>query len=197
METTKGQNHINLNKTEHALVAISALTTQGNWTQLNKALQEGLDAGLTVNQVKETLAQLYAYCGFPKSLQGVNTFMAVLADRKTKGITDNVGKDVSPIDESADKYERGRKVLETLSKQPQSKPAKGFGEFSPGIDRFLKEHLFADIFDSDIFTYLQRELITISALSPTPGVEPMLQAHITMGMNVGITSDQNTETIIN
>jgi alkylhydroperoxidase/carboxymuconolactone decarboxylase family protein YurZ len=193
MDTKIDQSSHALSPGETALAAISALTAHGDWAQLNKALEKGLDAGLTINQIKETLAQLYAYCGFPRSLQGVNTFMAVLADRKAKGITDHDGKAATPIDQSIDKYERGRRVLETLTKQPQSKPAKGFGEFSPRIDSFLKEHLFADVFDSDVLTYAQRELITIAALMATPGVEPMLQSHIAMGMNVGITAPQLRE----
>jgi 4-carboxymuconolactone decarboxylase len=62
--------------------------------------------------------------------------------------------------------------------------------FAPRADAFLKEHLFADIFDSDVLTYIQRELVTIAALSAMSGVEGQLQAHIKMGMNTGITEGQ-------
>src|ERR671939_337655 len=112
--------------------------------------------------------------------------MSVLDDRKERGITDVEGKTATPST-SGDKYERGRKALEKLTGQPQTKPAKGFGEFSPQIDRFLKEHLFADIFDSDVLTYRQRELATISALAAMPGVEPQLESHLSIGMNTGLT----------
>ena len=37
-----------------------------------------LDNGMTVNEVKEVLVQMYAYCGFPRSLNGINTLIAVL-----------------------------------------------------------------------------------------------------------------------
>ena len=84
-------------------------------------------------------------------------------------------------------------MLETLTKTPQSKPAPGFGEFAPRIDAFLKEHLFADVFDSDVLTYQQRELVTISALAAMPGVESQLQSHITIGKNTGITDTQLVE----
>ncbi len=75
--------------------------------------------------------------------------------------------------------------METLTKTPQTKPAKGFGEFSPRIDQFLKEHLFADVFENDVLTYQQRELATISHCG-NAGVEPQLQAHIAMGINTGL-----------
>jgi len=113
-----------------------------------------------------------------------------LDERKAKGITDTEGKAATAIDDKGDKYERGRKTLEVLSGQPQSKPAKGFGEFSPRIDRFLKEHLFADIFDSDVLNYQQRELATISGLAAMSGVESQLESHLSMGMNTGLTESQ-------
>lgn len=180
-------NNQTLNAKEQSIVTISAFTAKGDLEQLRKALNKGLDAGLTVNEIKEVLVQMYAYCGFPRSLNGINTFMTVLEERKKKGIKDTEGKTATPVDEAGDKYERGRKTLETLTGQTQSKPAKGFGEFSPQIDRFLKEHLFADIFDSDVLNYQQRELATISALAAMPGVEQQLGSHLSMGMNTGLT----------
>jgi 4-carboxymuconolactone decarboxylase len=113
--------------------------------------------------------------------------MSVLEDRKKRGITDVEGKTATPISDAADRYERGRKTLETLTGQPQARPAKGFGEFSPQVDRFLKEHLFADIFDSDVLSYQQRELVPISALAAMPRLEPQLESHLSMGMNTGLT----------
>ena len=182
-----------LSPMQQSLVNISALTATGNLQQLKMQLNIGLDSGLTINEIKETLVQLYAYCGFPRSLNALNTFKVVLDERKAKGITDSIGKQIIIEDTSSDKYEQGRKVLEVLTKVSQSKPAPGFGEFAPRIDAFLKEHLFADIFNSDVLSYQQRELVTISALASMPGVEPQLQAHISMGINTGITKMQLME----
>lgn len=182
-----------LSALQQSLVNISALTAAGNLLQLKPQLNKGLDSGLTINEIKETLVQLYAYCGFPRSLNALNTFKVVLDERKTKGIIDSLGKQIIVEDTSADKYEQGRKVLEVLTKVSQSKPAPGFGEFAPRIDAFLKEHLFADIFNTDVLSYQQRELVTISALASMPGVEPQLQAHISMGINTGITKMQLME----
>src|ERR1044071_5137672 len=164
----RAQTNMNtLNAKEQSIVTISAFTAKGDLEPLREALNKGLDSGLTVNEINDVLVQMYAYCGFPRSLNGINALMSVLEDRKKKGINDETGKTAAPIADG-DKYERGRKTLERLTGQPQSRPAKGFGEFSPTIDRFLKEHLFADIFDSDVLTYRQRELATISALAAMP-----------------------------
>ncbi|WP_448672902.1 carboxymuconolactone decarboxylase family protein [Polluticoccus soli] len=175
---------------QQGMVNIAALTATGNLETLKVQLNTALDAGLTINEIKEALTQLYAYCGFPRSLNAVNTFKTVLEERIAKGITDSIGKAIIVENNTADKYEQGRKVLETLTKTPQPKPAPGFGEFAPRIDAFLKEHLFADIFVCDVLTYQQRELVTIAALAAMTGVEPQLQAHIGMGMNAGVSVEQ-------
>ena len=56
-----------LSPMQQSLVNISALTATGNLQQLKMQLNIGLDSGLTINEIKETLVQLYAYCGFPNS----------------------------------------------------------------------------------------------------------------------------------
>ena len=175
---------------QQSIVLISALTATGNLQKLQPALTTGLDAGLTINEIKEVLVHLYAYCGFPRSIRGLQTLMAVLEERKKRGITDNVGKEASPITSSGSKYERGKKVLEQLTGQTESGPKRGYAAFSPEIEVFLKEHLFADIFERDVLSYADRELTTISVLTSIGGVEPMLQSHLGICLHVGLTESQ-------
>jgi 4-carboxymuconolactone decarboxylase len=179
-----------LNAKEQAIVTISAFTAQGDLESLQKALNDGLDAGLTINETKEVLVHLYAYCGFPRSIRGLQTLMTVVEDRKAKDIQDAVGREATPQDEGQDKYEKGKQVLEELTGQPQDGPKKGYAAFSPIIEVFLKEHLFADIFGRDILTYPQREIATLSALVSMGGVEPMAQGHMGIALNIGITEAQ-------
>lgn len=182
-----------LNTHQQTLATIAALTATGDQEALKPALNKGLDAGLAINEIKEALVQLYAYCGFPRSLNAVGTFKIVLEERAAKDIKDKEGKPIVVENIVPDKYEQGRKVLEELTKTPQAKPAPGFGEFAPRADAFLKEHLFADIFASDVLSFRQREFVTISALAALPGVEPQLKAHIFMGKNTGVTDAQLAE----
>jgi quercetin dioxygenase-like cupin family protein/alkylhydroperoxidase/carboxymuconolactone decarboxylase family protein YurZ len=185
--------HVNsLDKKQEKIITIAAFTAKGDLDKLKPELTAGLDAGLTVNEIKEVLVQLYAYCGFPRSLRGLQTFMTVLDERKTNGINDNWGRKASPITDNCDKYERGQEILSKLSgtKAPEGKPQTGYAAFSPEIDTFLKEHLFADIFERDVLTYGQRELVTVSTLISIGGVEPMLTAHMGLCLNVGITPEQ-------
>jgi 4-carboxymuconolactone decarboxylase len=189
--TMNAQQRHELNPNEKHIVLIAAFTATGNLPQLKNTLNEGLDGGLTINQIREELVQLYAYCGFPRSLNGITTFMSLLEERKTKGIHDLEGQAPTAVTgDNQSKYEEGRKTLETLTGKPQNGPLTGANAFAPGIDAFLKEHLFADIFGRGVLTYPDRELATITVLASQPGLEAQLQAHLGMGMNVGLTEGQ-------
>ena len=175
---------------QQSIITISALTAKGDLEQLQKALHKGLDAGLTVNQSKEVLVHIYAYAGFPRSIRGLQTLMSVIDERKANGINDKIGADASPVNDDRNKYIRGREILGKLTGAPQAGPATGYSAFAPVIDSFLKEHLFADIFERDVLSYAERELVTISVLSSIGGVEPMLQSHLNISLNVGLTTEQ-------
>lgn len=188
--TTHAQSAPSLSSRQQALVSISAYTAQGDQPHLRTALAQGLEAGLTVNEAKEVLVQLYAYCGFPRSLSGINTLMQVLEERKIEGTHDAVGRAASPITSTAPKYERGKQNLEKLTGKPETGLKTGANAFSPESDVFLKEHLFADIFERDVLTFQERELVTVAALVSLGGVEPMLQFHLGAGLHVGLTEAQ-------
>ncbi|MBO3272376.1 carboxymuconolactone decarboxylase family protein [Hymenobacter defluvii] len=175
---------------QQAIITIATLTAKGDLPRLQQALGKGLDAGLTVNEEKEVLVHLYAYCGFPRSLSGLNTFINVLEERKAQGITDVWGREASPITSTAPKYERGKQNLETLTGKPETGPKTGYAALSPEIEVFLKEHLFADLFERDVLTFTERELVTIAALVSLGGVEPMLQSHLGIGLHLGLTPSQ-------
>ena len=190
--TVNAQTNTNqrLTAQQEAIVRIAALTGKGDLENLKTELDAGLEAGLTVNQIKEALMHVYAYAGFPRSLRGLQTFMVVLDERKTKGINDTMGAEASPIDEDRSKYDRGKAILEELTGVTETGPKTGYAAFAPTIEIFLKEHLFADIFERDVLNYTERELVTVSVLSSIGGVEPMLRSHLNLCLNVGLTPDQ-------
>lgn len=181
-----------LSPRQQAIVAIGAYTGRGDLEHLDKALTAGLDAGMTVNEIKEILVQAYAYAGFPRSLRALQTFMALLDKRKAAGINDTTGKEATPVPDMDDKtkYALGKKNLAELSGVPADAPPSGYALFAPVIDKFLKEHLFADIFDRDILSWQDRELATVSVITGVGGVEPMAAAHMGICLHQGLTPDQ-------
>lgn len=179
-----------LSNKQKSIVTISAFTTNGDLVKLKSALNQGLDAGLTVNEIKEILIQLYAYIGFPRSLNGINTFMAVIDEREDKGIKDQIGKDASPMPENFNRDQFGAETRAKIGGRATIPPPSGYQLFAPTIDIFLKEHLFADIFYRDNLDWQSRELSTISALASMSGTEGQLRFHMGGAMNMGLTENQ-------
>ena len=161
-ELTSRQKHI---------ITIAAYTGRGDLHQLQPALNAALDSGLTINEIREVLVHSYAYCGFPRSLRAIQTFMQVVDERKAAGINDPVGREASAIKDNRSRYERGRDVLAEISGTPADTPKAGYAVFAPTIERFLKEHLFADLLGRDLLTWRERELATVSILAGVGGVD--------------------------
>ncbi|WP_426791694.1 carboxymuconolactone decarboxylase family protein [Sphingobacterium sp. WOUb80] len=179
-----------LNNKEKSLVRIAATAAKGDLAGLKDVLNNGLDDGLTINQIKEGIIHLYAYAGFPRSIRGLQTLMAVLEERKAKGINDRTGADASPIRNDQTKYDRGKAILEQLTGVPEGDPKTGYAAFAPTIEVFLKEHLFADIFERDVLSHAERELVTVSVLASIGGVEPMLKSHLTICLHIGLSAEK-------
>lgn len=176
-----------LDKKQQIIVVISAFTAIGDMVQLPDALAEGLNAGLTVSEIKEILVQLYAYAGFPRSLNALNNFMNVLKERKSQGISDPPGKVPSQLPSDKSRLQIGTELQTKLV----GKPIQGeVFQFAPAIDQFLKEHLFGDIFGRDNLDWKSRELATISALASLGNVESQLQSHFRVGVYNGLSKSQ-------
>lgn len=180
-----------LNTRQQCIVKIAASTGSGDLERLKPALAEGLGNGLAINEIREILIHAYAYCGFPRSLRALQTFIEVLDRRKEQEIKDIAGRDASPVADSRSRYERGRDILAEISGVPADGPKAAYAEFAPVIERFLKEHLFADLFERDVLSYAERELATISVIAVLgESVQPMLRGHLGICRHLGYTQKQ-------
>jgi 4-carboxymuconolactone decarboxylase len=172
---------------QQSIAPIAAAMAVGDMARLDAALNRGLDAGLTVSDVKEILVQLYAYTGFPRSLNALGELMKVLEARKQRGTHDPPGREPAAIPEGRELLAMGTanqtKLIGAAVKGP-------LFDFAPAIDDFLKRHLFGDIFARDNLDWQSRELATVGALAALPGVESQLLSHVSVSMNVGLTASQ-------
>ena len=159
---------------------MAALEAKGDQTGLEKAAVEALDNGLTVSEAKEALSQLYAYTGFPRSLNALGTLQKVLTRREAAGIKDNPGQDADPLPADYDALKQGTAVQTQLTGKPFD-----YG-FVPATDYYLKAHLFGDIFARNNLSFADREIVTVSAISALPGCEPQLIAHVSGARNMGV-----------
>ncbi|AYH48437.1 carboxymuconolactone decarboxylase [Dickeya fangzhongdai] len=177
-----------LSARQQAIPLIAAYMASSQMEKLNAALNQGLDAGLTINEAKEILVQLYAYTGFPRSLNALNELMKVVETRKQRGISDVEGKEpVNPVPVGDELRRIGTANQTRISGVPVQGP---LFDFAPVINQFLQTHLFGDIFARDNLDWQSRELATVSALAATPGVEAQLLSHTRAGMRVGLTAGQ-------
>lgn len=179
--------HYVLSEKQHAVIPIAAFTASGDQEKLETALNEALNAGMTVNEIKEVLIQLYAYAGFPRSLNALGTFMTVLEQRQKNGLYDETGSAATALTENESSLEIGTRNQTKLVGQPTKGP---LFEFAPTIDQFLKSHLFCDIFQRDTLDWQMRELATISALAALSGVNSQLKSHYSMSLNTGLTPEK-------
>lgn len=177
-----------LNLKEQQIVSISSHTARGDMSGLRNALSAGLDAGLTQNELKEILVQLYAYCGFPRSLNALKELMSLIKERVSQGINDSIGMEPGSLP-------KGKSIDFGTTNQTKLCGAPVKGElflFAPAIDEFLKAHLFGDIFGRNNLDWKTREMATIAALASMNGTENQLASHIRIGKHNGLTDDQIT-----
>lgn len=186
------QNMTALTPRQQSIVSISAFAATGELGKLSSALNTGLERGLTVNEIKEILVQLYAYAGFPRSLNAISSFQTVVNERKAKGIADVMGKEASPLPTDRSSLAFG---TENRAKLIGRSVGGGIYDFVPAIDQFLRAHLFGDIFQRDNLDWQSRELATIAILASIHGLEAQLQAHMQIGLYNGLTLAQLQEAI--
>lgn len=171
---------------------IAAYAATGDIPALHDALQQALDAGLTISDCREILVQLYAYAGFPRSLNALAELMNVVDTRREQGIKDAEGRAPGPLPKPEEMLAAGTQNQTTLA----GSPVKGaLFDFAPAIDHYLKVHLFGDIFSRDNLDWKSRELATVAALAAMTGVESQLKAHLGISKNVGLTDAQLAELI--
>lgn len=183
----KSENMTNqvLTEKQQALVGIAACEAKGDLENLRVLVDEALDNGaLTVNQAKEALSQLYAYTGFPRSLNALGVLNAAVEDRRKNGKTVDEGCDATPLPSDFDALKEGTKVQTELTGKPFNYA------FAPATDYYLKAHLFGDIFARDVLTHAEREMVTVAALSAIEGVEPQLKAHVAGSRRMGVADAQ-------
>lgn len=178
-----------LDDKQRAIITISAHTARGEIRSLKTALETGLNAGLSINETKEILVQMYAYCGFPRALNALNTLMAVVEERKESGKTDVGGTEPNLLPSNTNMLEYGENIRTQLVGYPVV--GKVY-EFCPIIDEYLCSHLFGDIFSRDNINYQYRELATVSALAGM-NLENQLRSHLSICKKIGFTKDELQE----
>ncbi|MBQ4386451.1 MAG: carboxymuconolactone decarboxylase family protein, partial [Prevotella sp.] len=135
-----GTSGMTLTERQKGLAACACLMAQGDLVRLEPAVRQALDNGVTINELKEAFSQLYAYTGFPRSLNALGVLSKVLEDKKPEWQEGKPWTRPAEWDDARKAYELGVKNQTQLSGQPFDYA------FCPQDDYYLKSHLFGDIF---------------------------------------------------
>ena len=177
-----------LSARQQAIPLIASFMAVSDMPRLHAALNQGLDAGLTISEAREVLVQLYAYVGFPKSLNALGELLKVVQARQQRGIQDAPGREPGRAIPTGDELAAVGKANQTRISGAPVKNA--VTDFAPVINQYLQAHLFGDIFERDNLDWPSRELATVGALAATPGVEAQLRSHMRASLRVGLTAAQ-------
>gem|GEM_PF-4433400 len=166
-QTAQAQQADILSIRQQRIVAIAATTAQGDLENLKTSLVCGLDDGMTVNEIKEVLVHAYAYCGFPRSLRGLQPPPHASARRaQSAGHRRHCGaRRVARLRQPRQAHPR-RGAARKAERRPCRCAQDGLCRLCPPIvDRYLNEHLFCDIFERDLLTWQERELAAVAILT--------------------------------
>ena len=78
---------------EHVLhlCACVAWAAKGDLEHLETAIPQALGHGVTINELKDAFAQLYAYAGFPRSLNALGVLEKILNAQMINALISPVG----------------------------------------------------------------------------------------------------------
>lgn len=183
-----------LSRRQQAIVALGAYTGRGDMEHIDSAFIECLEAAMTVNEIKEILVHAYPYAGFPRSIRALMKLKSLIDKRALADFYDYVGPEATPLPDMDDseKYALGRKNLEILcGSKPDDQKAE-YALFSQVIDKFIVEHIYADIFSRNLITWSDRELATVSIVAGVGDAEPIAAAHMGICARLGMTPSHLT-----
>ena len=180
------------------LCACAAWAAKGDLEHLATAVPQALDHGVTINELKDAFAQLYAYAGFPRSLNALGVLEKIL---NAPMVNDQM------VNEKMTKWSWGKPFVrpavwddagEALRTGTAMQTRDEGGTpwdytFCPQADYYMKSHLFGDIYASDQLTPAERELVTVAALSAMDGVTPQFEGHKECAVFMGNTPEQVAE----
>jgi len=180
------------------LCACAAWAAKGDLEHLETAIPQALDHGVTINELKDAFAQLYAYAGFPRSLNALGVLEKILNDQMVneKMVNEKMTKWSwgKPFVRPAVWDDAGEALRTGTAMQTRDEGGTPWDyTFCPQADYYMKSHLFGDIYASDQLTPAERELVTVAALSAMDGVTPQFEGHKECAVFMGNTPEQVAE----
>lgn len=177
---------------DRQLITIAALAALGNARpQLKFHIAGALNVGCSSNEIIELMMHLVVYAGFPAGLNGVFAAKEVFQER---GLMFDPAPQTSPAQKA--RFDMGWDALCHIDGHAGERVIAALADVAPDLGRFIIEFGFGDIYTRPGMSLLQRELVTIGALTALGTATPQLKVHVHGLLNVGGTREQLIEAVI-
>jgi len=183
--------HGALSDKQRAIVILTTLTASGTYEVIEKYAGAALRAGVSANEIRETLIQCTPYVGMEK----VNLALkeAYSAFEKA-GVSETVTEQATVDDDT--RFEKGLAVqqeifgADNINNMRASAPQE-----LKHIQDYLSAYCFGDFYTRKTLDLKMRELITFCAICSLGGCEPQAKAHAAANISVGNTREMLIDAI--
>lgn len=97
---------------------------------------------------------------------------------------------------NSDRYERGRKLLDSINSQAGERILESLQEIAPDMVQYIFEFPFGDLYSRPGLDLKSRELATVASLVTLGNAQAELKAHLHIALNVGWTRDELVEVMM-
>ncbi|WEE75412.1 carboxymuconolactone decarboxylase family protein [Comamonas testosteroni] len=177
---------------DRQLATVAILAALGNARpQLKFHIAAAMNVGCSPAELIELMTHLAVYAGFPAALNGVFAAKEVFEenDLRFEPVT-------SPLTGDEGRYAAGLDALCRIDGHAGEAVIASLGDIAPDLGRFIIEFGFGDIYTRPALGLLEREIVTVAALSALGTAVPQLKVHIHGFLNVGGSREQVIELAI-
>lgn len=96
----------------------------------------------------------------------------------------------------SDRFSRGWEKLKEIDGQAGEKVIESLKSIAPDLAKYTIEYPFGDIYSRDGLDLKSREIATVAALTAMGNAAPQLKVHINAALNVGCSTEEIIEIII-
>ncbi|EOH72300.1 carboxymuconolactone decarboxylase family protein [Enterococcus malodoratus] len=94
---------------------------------------------------------------------------------------------------SKKRFEQGSKNLQMIDGEAGERVIQALQDIAPDVGRYILEFAFGDIYENDVLSFREREIVTITSLLTQGDTKSQLIVHINGSLNVGLTEREIIE----
>lgn len=171
---------------DRQVATIAALAALGNAEpQLYFHIDGGLTAGLSPQEIVETLYVTTVFAGFPAGLNALAVARRVF---EARGVRPDI-----PAPRTGDRRARGLAAVEISSKGVGQKVLDSLADIAPDMAGFILDFSYGDVISRPGLSARRKEIAMVAAAMARGTMRPQLKVHAHAGLHVGLSRQELTE----